>query len=257
MAARVQRALETPGLCPYADDPYAVSLHDISERFRSCATPVRVRRFAHAHHAWLNGVTWQIANRAGGRMPGLDDYLTMRLHSAGGEPTYAMLEIVNAAEVPAHEMDSPAVTALTEMAICVDALDNDRHSLAKGAARRQTDQNVFTVLTHHHRLTEQQALHEGIALRDRVLVRFLDLREKVMPRAGRELRRYLTDLGHGIRGNTEWALRVPRYLSPRDATTAPGDVTAPETPPFTETPLAEGPPTHHLPTIGWWWDDLA
>ncbi|WP_424923194.1 terpene synthase family protein, partial [Actinomadura rubrisoli] len=33
-------------------------------------------------------MAWQIANQAGARTPSLDDYVTLRLHSAGGEPTF-------------------------------------------------------------------------------------------------------------------------------------------------------------------------
>ncbi|MET9765054.1 glutamate dehydrogenase [Streptomyces sp. NPDC006372] len=255
-AGTVQRALEVPGPL-HADDPYVAALHDLGERFRACAGPVQNRRFHQAHRAWLTGVQWQIGNRAARRMPDLDDYLSMRLHSAGGEPTYAMLEIANGIDVPAAEMDSPAVCALTEMAILVAALDNDRHSHAKEADRDQTDQNIISVLTAQDVLSPRQALREAVALRDSVLDRFLALRADVTRTASAELRRYLDDLGHGIRGNIEWGLRFPRYHSPRHALRGPRSVTAPEDLPFTNRPLTGGRDPQRLPTISWWWQDLA
>lgn len=254
MAGRVQRALERPG--PYGvDDRYAAAVHDLGERFRAMATPVQVRRFLDAHRAWLAGVQWQVGNRARGHMPGLDDYLTMRLHSAGGEPTYAMLEIVNGAEVPAAEMDSPAVCALSEMAVLVASLDNDRHSFAKEAGRRQAEQNIFHVLMGQDGSPLGRAVRDAIALRDGVLCRFLALRDRVLPGASRELHRYLTDLGHGIRGNIEWGLRVPRYLSLAGAAAGPGEVALPGALHWSESPLtaADAPPPP--PSIAWWWDD--
>lgn len=145
MGFTVRRALETPGP-PHTGDPDATALHDLGGCFRACAGPVQNRRFHHARRAWLTEVRWQVGNRSAHRMPGLDDYLTMRLHSAAVEPTYAMLEFADGIVVPAAEMDSPAVTALTEMAVLVAALDNDRHSCAKEAGRGQTDQNIVTVL---------------------------------------------------------------------------------------------------------------
>jgi hypothetical protein len=147
MAARLQRALECP--VPTAgDDVFAPALHDIADRFRQLGTPVQFQRFVAAHRGWLTGVAWQIANQARGRLPDLDDYVTMRLHSAGGEPTLAMLEIANRQEIPAAEMDSPAVRALTEMAILVMSLDNDRHSLIRELERgHNAEQNIYTVLT--------------------------------------------------------------------------------------------------------------
>ncbi|MFV2117975.1 terpene synthase family protein, partial [Streptomyces sp. Act-28] len=221
VAGTVQRALEIPGPLACADQ-YAVAVHDLGERFRATAGPVQNRRFQHAHRAWLKGVQWQIGNRARGVMPDLDDYLAMRLHSAGGEPTYALSEIANGLDVPAREMDSPAVCALTEMAILVAALDNDHLSRARELDHGQTEQNVVSVLMARGHRSASEALHEAVALRDGVLRRFLDLRDRALPRASAPLRRYLADLGHGIRGNIEWGLRVPRYLGSDDATPPPG-----------------------------------
>lgn len=258
MAFSVQRALEVPGPLHCAD-PYAAALHEIGELFRAVAGPVQNRRFHHAHRAWLTGVQWQIGNRATGRMPDLDDYLTMRLHSAGGEPTYAMLEIANGLDVPDREMDSPAVCALTEMAILVAALDNDRHSYNKETGRRQTEQNIVNVLMTRHRYTLPQAVDEAIALRDAVLERFLVLRDRITPRAGTALRHYLTDLGHGIRGNIEWGLRVPRYHAP-DGTANASRARIPAqtaTGHWTDNPLrTSGQDPRRLPSIAWWWNDL-
>lgn len=267
MAFDVQRALETPGALgedgPYAGEQFAASLHDLGERFRALTGPVQNRRFHNAHRAWLTGVQWQVGNRARRRMPGLDEYLTMRLHSAGGEPTFAMLEIADGMEVPGREMDSPAVCALTEAAILVAALDNDRHSLAKEESRSHTDQNIFTVLTEHEGLSSPRARHEAIALRDGVLCRFLELREKVLPRAGRELRRYLSGLALGIRGNIEWGLRTPRYLDRVDGSAGGGagagqsDANPAGERAWAASPLSGEIRPRRLESIGWWWQDLT
>jgi hypothetical protein len=167
-----------------------------------------------------------------------------------------MLEIANGAEVPAREMDSPAVCALTEMAILVAALDNDRHSFAKEASRRQAEQNIFAVLMRQYGSSSARAVEDAVALRDRVLRRFLALRDRVLPRASGELRRYLTDLGHGIRGNIEWGLRVPRYLSLSSVATGPGEVTPPAHIPWADRPLDPSDEPVLLPSVAWWWDDL-
>ncbi|MEU9576122.1 terpene synthase family protein [Streptomyces chilikensis] len=257
MAFSLQRALEVPGRLHCAD-PYAAALHEIGELFRAAAGPVQVRRFEHAHRAWLTGVQWQIGNRAAGRMPGLDEYLTMRLHSAGGEPTYAMLEIVNGLDVPDPVMDSPAVRALTEMAILVAALDNDLHSHIRETARQQTEQSVINVFRVHHHYSLPRAVDEAVALRDAVLDRFLVLRDRITPRAAAPLRHYLADLGHGIRGNIEWALRVPRYLTPDGI--APAAVRVPEQAAaghWTDAPRSGRHDPRRLPSIAWWWSDLA
>ncbi|MCP3802949.1 terpene synthase family protein [Allokutzneria sp. A3M-2-11 16] len=243
LAGRVQRSLETPHDTDSIDseDPFAAAVADIGSRFRATGSAVQVRRFVDAHRAWLFGVLWQIGNRARDHLPGLDEYLTMRLHSAGGEPAFAMLELANGLDdIPEREMDSPRVRALTEMAIAVAALDNDRVSHAKEAGRGQTDQNIFTVLRHQEKCGPREAVELAVSLRDRILDRFLQVREHATRTASEPLRRYLADLGHGIRGNIEWGAHVARYRDPAPLT-------------WTEKPLVSSW-TAIPPSIAWWWD---
>ncbi|MFI8895584.1 terpene synthase family protein [Streptomyces paradoxus] len=249
LACQVQRACETD--TPSGSDRYIGALRDIVRMFRSLGTPAQVGRFAHAHRAWLSGVAWQVGNQALGRMPGLDDFLTMRLLAAGGEPTFAMLEIATGAEVPDRDLYRPAVRALTEMAILVAALDNDRHSLPKEQARDQADQNIYTVLMHERDLTLDQAVEVAHGLRDRVLLRFLELHDRVRPAAGSALATYLQGLRYGIRGNNEWGLRVPRYLSLGHWP----DVMEETVLTWADEPSDTRPgPLEGAPGVAWWWD---
>ncbi|BCK56273.1 terpene synthase family protein [Nocardia wallacei] len=256
MAAGIQRALEIPGPAHF-DDPYEMAIHDLGNRLRTCATPVQMRRFIQNHRAWLTGVQWQIGNAARNHMPNLNDYISMRLHSAGGEPTFALLEIVNGREIPAVELDSPVVSALTEMAILVAALDNDRHSLRKEAMRGQTDQNIFNVLANQYGYSLAEASREAIALRDRVLVRFLQLREEIMSSADPPLASYLDDLGHGIRGNAEWGQRVIRYRTAEHGDELAGGAATPVDVRWACHPASTDPAPIALPTINWWWDEFS
>jgi hypothetical protein len=175
----------------------------------------------------------------------------MRLGSSGGPPTLAMLEIATAAEVPAREMDSPAVRALTEMAILVAAWDNDLHSYRKERWEGHTDQNIITVLAHHEGWTDEEAMVRAVGMRDRVLTRFLRLREDTRRSAGEELRQYLECLGHAIRGNIDWALKVPRY------NTAEVAGVPLEMPGWADGPSDGSTAPLPIPGITWWWDRLA
>ncbi len=253
LAGQVQRACEA--VTATGEDRFVGALQDIVGRFRALCPAPQVRRFAHAHRAWLSGVAWQVGNHAADRMPDLDDFLAMRLLSSGGEPTFALLELATGIEVPGGEMHRPAVRALTEMAIMVAALDNDRHSLVKESARDQADQNIYTVLMRHRALTLPQAVEEANALRDRVLLRFLRLHDQVRPAAGEDLARYLQGLRYGIRGNNEWGLRVPRYLSRGHWPDEWEDLTVT----WADRPSDSRPgPVAGAPSVAWWWDpDLA
>lgn len=250
-AQAVQRALEAPWH-PVSDDRFALALQDIGRSMHECATPVQVQRFNDAHRAWLFAVAWQVANRERGHMPSLEDYAMQRLHSAGGAPTLGLLEIANRAEVPAAEMDSLPVRALREMAYLIDSWDNDLHSYYKEYAEDNTEQNIVNVLIHHQGLTADEAVREAVALRDRIMVRFLRLRDQVGARpCSHALRLLLDGLGHSIRGNTDWALAVPRY-------TAFSDTAAPvrPAPGWSDRPSDPNPDPLPIPAIAWWWDEF-
>ncbi|MFC9970534.1 hypothetical protein ACFVH6_06480 [Spirillospora sp. NPDC127200] len=247
MAGSLQRALEAPD-ADLGDDPLVTALQDIGRSFRECATPVQVRRFNEAHRGWLFAVAWQIVNRVRGHMPGLAEYTAMRMHSAGGGPTLAMLEIASAAEVPARELDSPAVRALTEMAILTASWDNDLHSYHRERNKDHTDQNLVNVLAHHEGCPPEEAVVRAVGLRDRVLSRFLHLRERVGRGASQELDLYLVCLGHAIRGNIDWALKVPRY---NDEEMAGGRI---GTSGWSDRPSDPSTEPLPIPGITWWWD---
>lgn len=250
MAGVLQRALESPRIPVETSDRYVRALQDIGRALLDCATPVQFRRFVEAHRAWLFGVAWQIGNRAREHMPSVDEYLAMRLASCGGPPTIALLEIANGMEVPAAEMDSPQVRALTEMTWLIAGLDNDLHSYRKERRQRHTDQNIITVLMHHEPTSIEPALTSAIAIRDRIMTLFLRLRAQLLPDASEPLRRYLTDLGHAIRGNIEWAHQVPRYTS-RNGQATPSVPSG--QPRWTDHPADPDAAALPFPTIGWWW----
>ena len=243
LAGQVQRAMEVA--VPPAE-PYAAALHDISTRMRTQVTATVFRRFVGAHQHWLYCVAWQIGNRAAGRMPTVQEYLTMRIGSAGGPPTIELLEIANGIEVPPREMDSPGVRALTDMAQLIASLDNDLHSFRKELTEDQTDQNIISVLCHHDGLSLAAAVDAAVSIRDRIMLRFLELRDQVRVTAGEELRTYLDGLGHAIRGNIDWAGSVPRYSG--------GGPLRVE---ISDEPYDTNPGPLPYPAVSWWWERLA
>lgn len=169
-ANRIIRMLEAPRDPPAADhDPYVTALADISARFAACVTPTRHRRWVLAHRAWLFGVAAQISTAA---TPGLDDYPAIRINNAAGEVVTATGELVAGDEVPAHEMDLPAVRALTEMCRVLAALDNDLHSYRKTTSQHESNQqNLVTVLAAEQGRGLESAANAAVGIRDRIMCR--------------------------------------------------------------------------------------
>ncbi|MEU6341715.1 hypothetical protein ABZ883_12305 [Streptomyces sp. NPDC046977] len=100
--------------------------------------------------------------------------------------------------------------------------------------------------------TQQDAQRQAVALRDRVLARFVEVRDIVQQTASEPLRRYLSNLTCLIRGNYEWGIRAGRYTDPDGR--HPGAVRV-ATSPVADIPSAIGAPPD-IPCIGWWWHAL-
>ena len=244
LAGRMVRMLEAPGMPPLAPDPYALALAELRDRFAAIGTPVQHRRWVLAQRAWLSGVTWQIGNQSRAVMPILDDYLAMRINSAAGEPVTSMIELANGPQIPADELEDPPVRACTEMSRMLASLDNDLHSYAKDIHRNEANQNVVSVIAAERHCSPQDAMVAAMAIRDRIMCRFLRLRDLITHRQSSITRHYLEDLGHVVRGNLDWGLNTPRYQ-------VDGRAIAP--PQWTDQPFddSDEPP---VPSISWWWD---
>lgn len=256
--AEVLRVVESPPPHPGLTDPYLLALADIRAGFGRFATDTQLRRWTNAHRGWLAGVAWEASNDERGVLPTLADYLAMRLGSCGGEPTTAMIEMANGAEVPSREMDAPLVVALTESARLVAALDNDLVSFAKEVHPERPGQVLVNVIARQYRCPTEQAWTRAAGLRDRVMVLFLRLGDRLPATASPELREYVRCLAHTIRGNLEWSLRVPRYQStdqtrPASNGAAPNGAAPPE---WTERPGDPDPSPLPVPRVAWWWDLL-
>lgn len=233
-------------------DRCLLALHNLALRFSACATPVQYSRWVEAQRKWLFGVAMRRALAARPAPPSLDAYMMMRLPDAAGAPITSMIEIVDAEEVPGAEMDSPRVRALSELAAMIGALDNDRISRFKERHADANDHDPIRVIMRERGVTEGEALAALVALRDRMMCRFLTLRDRAAAGASPALARYLDDLGHMVRGHIDWSFRTARYRmlhGPSGAlegsmsleggwARAPSDA-------LTEAPA--------LPSIAWWW----
>ncbi|MEU4645665.1 hypothetical protein [Micromonospora sp. NPDC023814] len=259
VAVRVIRTLESPvaALLP-PDHPFTGPVTDLAQRLHQLASATQRRRLVDAHLSWYLGVAWERAARQQRLMPTLNDYVYTRLLYVAGFPTLAWFQISEPVDIPDEQINAPAVHALTEMASMVAALDDDLYSYGKElwyAARRPTGAGPILNIVHlyqtHAGASQEVAQRRAVELRDRILARFLDVRDTVWPTAEEPLRRYLSNLTSLIRGNYEWGIRAGRYTNPDGR--HPGAVAVSGT--VTDTPSATGAPAD-IPCIAWWWHYL-
>ncbi|MFG6201211.1 terpene synthase family protein [Nonomuraea sp. JJY05] len=216
------RPLESPtaGLLP-PENPFTGPVIDLAERLHSLATPTQRRRLVDAHLSWYLGVAGERAARQQQLTPTLNDYLYTRLLYVAGFSTIAWLQVSQLDDIPDTEINFPAVHALTEMASMVAALDDDLFSYGKelwhASRHPQTTGpilNLVDLYQSYDQCSREEAQRRVVALRDRILARFTEVRDLVLPGAVQALRRYLSDLTCLIRGNYEWGIEVGRYTNP-------------------------------------------
>lgn len=193
LVARLLRMLDglNERLC--GQDVLLRALLDIAVRYSACATDVQMRRWVLAIRQWLFGVVQRNSQRTVYGVPGIDEYVAMRLHDCGGTPVAAPMEVADGVQIPGAELDSPGVGL-------ADAIRQEK------------------------RCSQQQAAMSAIAIRDRVMCLFLRLGDQLRESASAPLRAYIDDLSYGVRGNIEWSLNVPRYTSIPSAECGGGSV---------------------------------
>lgn len=254
-ASRIVDVLETPG-ADNPTDPYEAAIADIANDFRRLATPTQFHRWVQAHRIWLLAAAQQVGTVESGKALTAADYLTMRLNSCAGEPTTEMIEMVTGLEVPDRELYSLPVIALTEATRLVAALDNDLVSYRKEAKFEAAGPNLVAILKRERQCPTPEAMDTVAAIRDRVMSLFLRLRDQILVGASQELRAHVDGLGHTIRGNIEWSLRVPRYNSLSNREKAPNSPTVVAVN-WVDRPRDGATGPLPVPRLRWWWDCLG
>ncbi|MBT2511132.1 hypothetical protein J7I98_36020 [Streptomyces sp. ISL-98] len=253
---RVLRSLEAPGSAMLAAGPLNAALSDLVERTRAMFTPSQLHQLCVGARDWLYGASWQTANAERRIMPTLNDFAAVRISINGTRFSLAFSETANGIRLPPDVQYSPSVQALTDAAGFIVSCDNDLFSYALDDHNDPPSQNLVNVLAHHTGRTPKEALPTAVAIRDRAMTLFVNLREQLAQDADVELRRYLDALGNYISGCIRWMCAAPRYASPRNrnALPVPGayyDIT------WRDTPSDAATEPLNIPAVSWWWKQLT
>jgi hypothetical protein len=225
--------------------PLARALAELRSRLDVLASPAQTARWVHAMKGYLSYQVWEAAFRHTGGMPTLDEYAVARIRNGSMEVCAMTLDIAEGYEVPAAEIDRPAVRALTEMACSLVGWDNDIASYYKEHQRSGDRINLVDVIADEAGSSPAEALPRAIALRDAVLARYLELCGEIEGVVGESTRRYVGGLSAWIRGNLDWSANTARYRRPDRPTVAVSDTR--------EHVVGDSFP--QPPGIAWWWVD--
>ena len=195
---------------------------------------------------WFFSVSCLTAYRKAGTMPTLDEYVNLGPRDRAMSLTGSLIEIAEGTCLPDEVREKPVVRAATQAANMLVAIGNDLFSLNRESEHRVLESNMVGVVQHERGCTRREALHEVVASHDRIMCRYLVLRESIRLDAGEGVRRHLDQLDHLIRGNLEWSRCVPRYR---------GGSRGPAGPSWSATPADDRSTAPDIESIAWWWDD--
>ncbi|MEV3855311.1 hypothetical protein AB0J38_13405 [Streptomyces sp. NPDC050095] len=247
--SRLQRSIESPEL-PVQNDPFAQALRDIRLRMNAVATPTQVARWVDAMRGYFFMEAYKACNIARNVAPNLSDYAFIRMHSAGALAFAAFFDIVEGIGLPSTVWEDRRIRALTEMSTSVAMWDSDIFSYAKDSHRSGDGHNLIDAVRNTYACSSDQALETAVATRDRVMCRFLRLREEVTAEGDPSIRQYLQSLGHFIRGHMDWCLLTDRYVY-LDGLSS-GSL-AFHSAGWRDTPSDDSPEPLPIPSIAWWW----
>jgi Terpene synthase family 2, C-terminal metal binding len=244
---RWERIIRSPRSWPRASGLDA-ALADAFSRLHNDLTPLQWERFVAGQSQWLLTMSWEAAQRETRTEDNVNDYLAQRFSAGGCYSAAAYVDAVENIELNEHDWARPDVRAAAEAAMLTALMDNDRYSLIKDLEKPNRSRNLFDALRHEHpHWTLAEAVTRGVAIRDRIMTRYLQLRTRILADAGDDLARYMTGLDLIISGNINFAATAVRYLLPGSHHT----ITT------TRHPSDSGTGALPYPTIAWWWDEFT
>jgi hypothetical protein len=222
LLGKLARILEEPRADLLPGNRWAAALRDLRLDVEVHSSVAQLDRWVRAHIDYFDGLLWEAVNRAEGRSPGMDDYVTMWLKQSGVYPCIAFTDLACGYEVPANGWLDPRVRMLREMTAAIIGWDNDLTSYNKEAMRAEqygfpAIQNLVAVIAEERGCHVAEAATLVSAMRNHAMARFLDMRERVVADSDPATSRYVHGLAQWIRGYLDYSALSPRYLQPSDA----------------------------------------
>ncbi|WP_424216655.1 terpene synthase family protein (plasmid) [Streptomyces sp. BI20] len=255
-AALLARTLEAPTSGVLPPGPLTDALGDLIGRTRAALAPVEYRRVVEGARDWLIGAGWRAALAArGAGMPDPNTFAALGPLANGTRFSVAWIDAAEHRLPDPALLASPAYTALTEAAGFVVSADNDLFSYDKDDHVRPWEVNLVNVLAADLSCPPAEAVPHAVALRDRVMGLFLDLRARLATGLDPEgaPARHLRGLGHYVAGSIVWQNAAPRYASPRNRFAMPVPGARFDVRVLTHEPEPVSGPAP-LPALASWWE---
>lgn len=181
-------------------------------------------RFADAAAHHFDGVLVEATNKAGGRRPGVGEYVELRRATSAAYVSYTLMEFTTGVPVPDAVYHHPAVREFSATGNDLLSWFNDLLSLERDTAT-SGGHNLVLALADEHGLSDAAAIEEVIRRWHESMGRFVELRA-AMPSFGPELdaglQHMLDGVANSVRGTIDWSLETARYHPPKVPATCEG-----------------------------------
>ncbi|KAF8442269.1 isoprenoid synthase domain-containing protein [Boletus edulis BED1] len=183
-------------------------------RFIQTGGPGCTERFIHTMDLFFIAVAKQADDRAKGRVPDLESYITVRRDTSGCKPCFALIEYAARIDLPDEVMSHPVIMSMEEATNDLVTWSNDIFSYNVEQSRHDTH-NMIVVLMREQGLDLQGAVDYVGALCKGTIQRFEDNRA-ILPLWGEELDKqvaiYVQGLQNWIVGSLHWSFDSERYF---------------------------------------------
>jgi 2-methylisoborneol synthase len=212
-------AIDEPYLTPRynADTDKGLREHPILDSLREYiantiryGTPQQVARVRHEDMTLFLGMLHETSWRMNKMIAPAWEYLGCRQMNSL-TTCIAMIDIVEAYEVPHNIYSLPEVRRVVKIAGLITVLVNDLVSSNKEEEAGFDQYGIREAIQHEEGCTFEEAHKKGIRLHNELFRIFEDESSKLMVYATPELRRYLIGLEAWIAGNYQWHVTSDRY----------------------------------------------
>ncbi|UQA57273.1 terpene synthase family protein [Polyangium aurulentum] len=252
LAVKLVRMLEAPDGPLLLASPWVSALMDLRRRLDAIATPAQIHRWVGAFREYLLAAGWKRFSQAKRELPRLADYVAMRTPDGGVQLYVTLADVIGGYQLTDADLAHPQVRALTEMALTLIAWDNDLFSHYKESLTEDPCINLVDVIAAERGCSLQDAVPLAMAMRDRVMTRYMAVRDAAVSRHDGAARRYITTLDRWIASNIDMSANSDRYINPRNRPATEVAWVHFE-PARTDTPSEGHALPLEFPAIGWWW----
>ncbi|PWY75125.1 pentalenene synthase [Aspergillus heteromorphus CBS 117.55] len=210
-----------------ADHPLVQIHNSVWHRIAKASSVGIRRRFATTMRDYCTGCIAQVRKCSEGKLPSLEEMLSLRRQSAGVSPLFSLVEYAHKLELPDCVFECKSIREIERIGIDLVLIQNDILSYCK-EEKEGVRHNMVAICRHNGMPAQMAFNHIGSMLAERYRDWYLAL--AALPTWGEpvdaDVQKYIRGVQNVVRANLHWSFRSGRYFGPaNDKVRRTGQVT--------------------------------